>query len=181
VPNQFQARTSVPQFVTASVAALLVLSTAAQSQSAGATQARAAGSIAILADGKELVLSPSEIAKLERREARVVAEGASEAATVSGVRLWDLIQRAGVPSAQASGRQRAVMYVKLTGADGQSAVLALVEVDPGFSQRTVLVIDRRDGKPLDSVEGPWRVIIPDDGRHARWIRGLVTIEVVTLK
>jgi hypothetical protein len=41
--------------------------------------------------------------------------------------------------------------------------------------------DRRNGQSLDAVEGPWRAIVPDDLRHARWIRGLVTIDVGTLK
>ena len=85
--------------------------------------------------------------------------------------------KAGVPPTEASGRQRAVMYVKLTGADGQNAVVALVEIDPGFSRRVFLVADRRNGQPLNAVEGPWRAIIPDDQRHARWIRGLVAVTV----
>ena len=93
---------------------------------------------------------------------------------------WDVLQKAGVPPAEASGRQRAVMYVKLTGADGQNAVAALVEIDPGFSRRVFLLADRRNGQPLNAVEGPWRAIIPDDQRHARWIRGLISIAVSTV-
>jgi hypothetical protein len=100
---------------------------------------------------------------------------------VSGFALWDVLQKAGIPSAEASGRQRAMMYVRLTGADGQSALFALVEVDPGFSHRAIVVADRRNGQPLDVVDGPWRVFAPDDIRHARWIRGLVSIDVQSLK
>ncbi len=137
--------------------------------------------ITVKADGKQTILSASELAKLKRIDVRVVPEGSSDSATVSGVKLWDVLQAAGVPSAEASGRQRAVMYVRLAGADGQNAVLALVDVDPGFSRRLVLVADRRNGQPLDGAEGPWRVFVPDDIRHARWIRGLVTIEVGTIK
>lgn len=160
---------------------LTVVSAGVLTHGAVTAQTRASGSIAIRVEGRDVILSPAELGKVARHEARVVIEGASESTTVSGVLLWDLLQLAGVPSLQASGRQRAVMYVKLTGADGQSAVVALVEIDPSFSKRTVLVADRRDGKPLDAAEGPWRVIIPDDTRHARWIRGLVAIEVVTVK
>jgi len=47
-----------------------------------------------------------------------------------------------------------------------------------LTRRTV---DIGEGGPLDDVEGPWRAIIPDDLRHARWIRGLVTISVESLK
>ena len=139
------------------------------------------GSITVARDGRQSIVTPSDLAKLPRRDVRVVAEGAADSVTLSGVNLWDVLQFVGVPSAEASGRQRAVMYVRLKGRDGQNAVLALVEVDPGFSRRTVLVADHRNGKVLDESEGPWRVIIPEDQRHARWIRGLVGAEIVTLR
>jgi hypothetical protein len=145
------------------------------------TAAPPIGSITVERNGKQSVVKPAELGKLPRRDVRVLADGATDSATVSGANLWDVLQAVGVPPTEASGRQRAVMYVRLKGSDGQNAVLALVEVDPGFSRRTVLVADRRNGKALDESEGPWRVIIPDDQRHARWIRGLVFVEVVTIK
>ena len=144
-------------------------------------QSRPVGSISIRAESVNLTLSAADLTKIPRHEHAVDVEGAGGPGTVSGILLWDLLQLAGVPSPKASGRQRAVMYIKLTGADGQSAALALVDVDPSFSKRVVLVADRRNGKPLDAAEGPWRVFIPDDIRHARWIRGLVAIEVVAIK
>lgn len=162
---------------------LVVLSLSAGLPTSGQTSgpSRVAGSISIRSEAGELIVSPADAMKLPRQDQRLVPEGGGEAATVSGVRLWDLLQLAGAPPSTASGRQRAVIYVKLTGADGQSAVVALVEVDPSFSKRTVIVADRRNGRLLDSAEGPWRVFIPDDMRHARWIRGLVAIEVVAMK
>ena len=72
------------------------------------------------------------------------------------------------------------MYVRVVGMDGQAAVFALVELDPGFSRRATVLADQRDTKALSAVEGPWRLIVPDDLRHARWIRGVVRIEVGTL-
>lgn len=152
----------------------ILLTTVLLVQSASTGQA-STGAITIRSEGQELVLSPDDLAKVKRHEHQADAE------TLSGVLLWDLLQMAKVPSPKASGRQRAVMYMKLTGADGQSAVMALVDVDPSFSKRLVLVADRRNGKPLDATEGPWRVFIPDDIRHARWIRGLVAVEVLTVK
>ena len=139
------------------------------------------GSIMVARESRQTILAPADLSKLPHRSVRVVAEGSSDSATVSGVNLWDILQAVGVPPTEASGRQRAVMYVRLKGSDGQSAVVALVEVDPGFSRRTVLVADRRNGELLGESEGPWRVIIPDDQRHARWIRGLISIEIVSLK
>ncbi|MEP6620324.1 MAG: molybdopterin-dependent oxidoreductase [bacterium] len=159
---------------------LLVLLAAGVARAQSST-GQIAGSLRIRAEGREIVLSPADLAKLPRHELRVVAEGSSDSVTVSGVALWDVLQQVPAPAAEASGRQRAVMYVRAAGADGQNAVFALVEVDPGFSRRAALLADRRNGKALDAVEGPWRLIVPDDMRHARWIRGLVSIEVGTLK
>lgn len=129
---------------------------------------------------RETTLTAAEFRALPHHQLRVAAENSSDSTTVSGVAMWDLLQRAGVPSPQASGRQRAATYVRLVGADGQTALFALVELDPGFSRKIVLVADQRDGRPLDTTEGPWRVIAPDDIRHARWVRGLARIDVGTL-
>jgi hypothetical protein len=127
---------------------------------------------------RALTVSPADIAALPHRNVRV-AEDTGDSVTVSGVSLWDVLQKVGIPSAQASGRQRAATFLRLQGADAQVAVVALVEIDPGFSRRIALVADRRDGHPLDETEGPLRVVIPDDQRHARWIRGLASITVTT--
>ena len=161
--------------------ALIVLCLSVLVPSEALTQTRAPGSLAMRVDGQESVLLAADLATLPRHEQRVTLDGTDQTATVSGVRLWDLLQRARVPSPTASGRQRAVMYIRLTGSDGQNAVVSLAEIDPSFTKRVVLVADRRNGQPLAAAEGPWRVFIPDDLRHARWIRGLASVEVLTLK
>jgi hypothetical protein len=144
-------------------------------------ESQAKGTLTVRTGGRDSVLSPAQLATIPRHDLRVAGENSTDTATVSGVTLWDLMQKAGVPAAAASGRQRGSMYVRLRGSDGQSAIFGLVEIDPSFSKRTVLVADRRNGQPLDAVEGPWRAFVPDDIRHARWIRGLVLVEVDTLK
>jgi hypothetical protein len=59
----------------------------------------------------------------------------------------------------------------------QISLLVLLLCTPAFSDRVILLADRRDGKPLDNREGPLRLIVPGDKRHARWIRGVTTLEV----
>ena len=51
------------------------------------------------------------------------------------------------------------------------------QVDPAFSDHVILLSDRRHGKPLDSREGPLRLVVPGGKRHARCIRGVTTLEV----
>lgn len=161
--------------------AILTLLVVTITQGQGASGGSAPGSITVRSEDRQSILSPADLAKAARHEYRIAAEGSKDSVTVSGVSLWDILQLAGMPSPEASGRQRGVMFVRIAGADGQNAVFALAELDPTFTHRIVLVADRRSGQPLDAAEGPWRVFAPDDLRHARWIRGLVMIELVTLK
>lgn len=173
--------TRFPQLLAAF--AVFVFAHAAQAQApvaprAVASAAVAPGTLTLRAAGRTLVLSVAELAALPRVDIQLAGDAPGDSSTVSGVRLWDVIQRLGVPAAEASGRQRAVMSVVLTGRDAQRAVLALVEVDPSFSIETILLAERRNGAPLADVEGAWRAIVPNDRRHARWIRDVVGIEVV---
>jgi len=44
----------------------------------------------------------------------------------------------------------------------------LPELDPAFTDKQVALAFLRDGKPLSEKEGPYRVIIPEEKRMARW-------------
>ena len=143
-------------------------------------QAASLGAVRVRSGTRETLLTETDLRALPRHQLRVAAENSTDSSTVSGISLWDVLQKAGMPSPEASGRQRAATYVRLVAADGQTALFALVELDPGFSRKTVLVADQRNGQPLDASEGPWRVFVPDDARHARWVRDLVRIDVGTL-
>jgi hypothetical protein len=51
------------------------------------------------------------------------------------------------------------------------------ELAPSFTDRTILLADRRDGKPLSDREGPLQVIVPGEKKHARWVRQVVRLVV----
>ena len=61
--------------------------------------------------------------------------------------------------------------------DGYRVLFSLAEFDPAFNQRVILLADQRDGRPLDKREGPLRLVIPGDKRHARWVRGVSDLQV----
>jgi len=73
------------------------------------------------------------------------------------------------------------LYVLVKARDGYAAVLALPEFDAGFTDRVILLADRRDGHPLDAVEGPLRLVVPDEKRRARWVRQVIDIQVLWAK
>ena len=68
-------------------------------------------------------------------------------------------------------------YVIVEASDGYHAVFALPEFDPDFTDRVIILADRRDGRALPSPEGPFRVIVEGEKRHARWVREVTNLDV----
>jgi hypothetical protein len=91
--------------------------------------------------------------------------------------LWDdfLALAAAVVNAQ---KGRAVtLYLVVEAADGYRAVFALAEFDPAFTDRVILLADRRDGQALSSRDGPLLIVVPDEKRYARWVQQAIALRV----
>jgi hypothetical protein len=97
--------------------------------------------------------------------------------TYEGVSVADLLQRAGAPLGKQLRGPQLALYVLVSAADGYRAVFALPEFDPAFTDRVIVLADRRDGHEMTSPDGPFRVIVPDEQRHARWVREVTSLEV----
>jgi DMSO/TMAO reductase YedYZ molybdopterin-dependent catalytic subunit len=69
------------------------------------------------------------------------------------------------------------IYLLIEAQDGYQVLFTLPELDALFTDKVVLLADRRDGKPLSEKEGPLRVVVPDEKRQARWIRQVKSITV----
>lgn len=67
--------------------------------------------------------------------------------------------------------------IEVIGLDGKTVVYAIAELDAAFTDRIVLLADRRNGQPLLPDTGPWQVIVPNDKRPARWVRQVNKLEV----
>ncbi len=125
-----------------------------------------------------LSLDAKSFAVMPHHDLRVKDHEGKEA-VYSGVPLRDILQKAGAPIGNHQLRgPNAALCVLASAADGYRVALALAEVDDDFAERNILVADARDGKPLDAKEGPLRIIAPEDKRPARWIRQLISIDVV---
>jgi hypothetical protein len=61
--------------------------------------------------------------------------------------------------------------------DGYRAVFSLTEIDDAPADRTALLADSRDGKPLGPPEAPLRLIVPSDSRPTRWVRQVTTLRI----
>ncbi len=94
--------------------------------------------------------------------------------TYSGVPLPTLLAKINAPLGKELHGQAMTSYLVAAGSDGYSVVLSLAEVDPSFHEGQVLVVDTRDGQPLENY-GPFLLIVSDDKRPARWVHNLVSI------
>jgi DMSO/TMAO reductase YedYZ molybdopterin-dependent catalytic subunit len=57
-------------------------------------------------------------------------------------------------------------------------LFALPELDAAFTDRLVLLADRKNGEPLSSRDGPFQLVVPDEKRPARWVRQVRRIRVI---
>jgi hypothetical protein len=125
-----------------------------------------------------LILTPDMLAGLPRRTVTVTEEKGL-AVTYSGVDLDAMLAKNGAPHWPALRGAAGADYVLVRAADGYRTVFALVELDPAVTDKIVLLADQRNGAALGSDLGPFRLIVPDEKHHLRWIRNVVEIEVVS--
>jgi hypothetical protein len=114
---------------------------------------------------------------LPRSMVNVEAHGDFPAATYEGVLLGELLRKYGAPAGESIRGSALRLVVVATAADGYQVAFALPELDPAFTTDVVLLADRKDGKPIAGAEGPFRLIVPNENRHSRWLRQLTTIEL----
>ena len=94
--------------------------------------------------------------------------------------LHEILRRAGVPLGEALRGDALRFCVLVKAADGYKAAFSLAELDPAVTEKKVLLACRRDGKELDTVVGPLRLVLPDEKRHGRWVRRVTELEVIRL-
>jgi hypothetical protein len=127
--------------------------------------------------GKETTLSAEALAKLPRQTAKV-KDRQGKPVTYEGVPLTAALRSAEVTLGKDLRGPLLANCLLVEAADGYRVVFALPEVDPGMTDKVVLLADRKDGKPLAAGEGPYRLVVPDEKRPARWVKQVVRIRVV---
>lgn len=143
-------------------------------------QAPPAAVLAVQGDvSTPLKVTADDLAKMPRETVSVPAPDGSKI-VYEGVTLLALLQKAGAPFGEKLRGKALTMYVLAMAKDGYQVAFTLGELDPQFGNETILVADKRDGKPLPDKQGPFRLVCPNDKEGARSVRMLETLHVVRL-
>jgi hypothetical protein len=126
--------------------------------------------------GKTTTFSAEDLAKLPRQTVKV-KDPAGNAATYEGVSLAEVLRAANVTLGKDLKGPLVGNCLVVQAADGYKVVFSLPEIDPELTDRVVLLADRKDDKPLDAKEGPYRLVVPHEKRPVRWVRQVTGVAV----
>jgi DMSO/TMAO reductase YedYZ molybdopterin-dependent catalytic subunit len=129
---------------------------------------------------RPLALTEADLQALPHKRLAVTDEEGTPV-TYDGVPVVELLRRAGVPLGKQLRGPQMKLYVTADAADGYRVVFAMPEFDPDFTDRVVILADHRDGHVLAPPEGPFRLVVVGEKRHARWVREVTALDVEEAK
>ena len=129
--------------------------------------------------GKQSVLSRTDLEALPH--VKVTVRNSESPATFEGVALKALLEKGGVAFGESLRGKALASCLLVEAADGYRVVITLPELDPAFTDKQVILAFLQDGKPLDAKAGPYRIVIPDEKRMARWVRQVIKLKIVDVQ
>ncbi|MCA9184479.1 MAG: substrate-binding domain-containing protein [Pirellulaceae bacterium] len=125
---------------------------------------------------KIIPINAQVLAGLMRTKIRVTLHDGIDTA-YEGVLLSDLLSHSDIALGEKLRGHLVDQVIVAEASDHYRATFSLVELDPATQDKVVLIADRRDGQPLDEAEGPFRLIVPEEQRHVRWVRMLTSLRL----
>jgi DMSO/TMAO reductase YedYZ molybdopterin-dependent catalytic subunit len=125
---------------------------------------------------QSLALTAADLAKFKHQTVGAKRHDGVES-QFEGVPLIDILAKAGVPVGSNLRGPIMALYLVVDASDGYRAAFALAELDSAFTNRVILLADRRDGQPLSARDGPLQVVVPGEKKHARWVRQVIKLKV----
>jgi len=126
--------------------------------------------------GSQKELFAGDLAKLPAVEIETSDHGQSH--RYHGIAVRDVLMLVNAPLGEKLRGPANALVVKVRAADGYVSAFALAEFDAAFREQTILLVDAQDGKPLPDHSGPLRLVCPGDKRGARWVRQVISMEIV---
>jgi DMSO/TMAO reductase YedYZ molybdopterin-dependent catalytic subunit len=128
--------------------------------------------------GQHVTLGASDLRKLTVRDVDVTDPHSKQRARYRGVPVSAVLSLVGAPGGDALRGKALASHVRVDAADGYRVSFSLAELDAGVGATDAIVAFERDGQPLGSEIGPFRIVVPTDKRGARWARQVVSIRVL---
>jgi len=147
--------------------------------SSGQTPQSATSAISLGISGeveRPLKLTAADLGKLSRRSIRAKDHSGTES-EFEGVPLVEVLKLAGVKFGEGLRGKNLELFLVVEASDGYKVVYALPELDPAYTDKIIILADKRDGKVMDAREGPLRLVVPDEKRQARWVRQVIGLVV----
>jgi hypothetical protein len=129
--------------------------------------------------GKQTLLARADIEALPHVKVTTGASGVST--TFDGVPLKAVLERGGVGFGEALKEKRLASCLLVEAADGYRVVIALPEIEAAFTDKQIVLAFLKDGKPLDDKEGPYRIVMPDEKRMARWVKQVTALKILNVR
>jgi len=129
--------------------------------------------------GAPMKVTAADISAFPHQEVTLDEDG--KTVRFVGVPLRLVLEKGGVTFGNSLRGKRLSSCLLVEAADGYRVVIALPELDPGFTDRVILLADQVDGHPLGNKDGPFRIIVPGEKRMARWVRKVTTLKVVQVQ
>jgi DMSO/TMAO reductase YedYZ molybdopterin-dependent catalytic subunit len=123
------------------------------------------------------VVTAEDLKKMPRKTISVENAHAKKTEVYEGVLLAALLLKAGVPHGEQLRGAAMTSYVLVEAADDYRVVFSLAELDSSFQDSDVLLADTMDGKPLTPDQGPFKLVVPQEKRPARWIKMVKSVTV----
>ena len=125
-------------------------------------------------------MEASALHQLPRMEVRITdPHDPGKEIVYAGPSLIEVLKAGGLllDPGMAGIRDTVAMTVLVSATDGYRAAFALAELEPELTDRVILLADTKDGQPLPPHEGPFRIIVPNEKRPARWVRQVSAVTV----
>jgi hypothetical protein len=122
-------------------------------------------------------LERADIDKLRHVHFRAKDPG-GKTAVYSGVLLKDLLENLGFSFARERTDSILGSYIVVQTVSDRRALFSLTELDAAVTGKHVVFADAKNGKPMTSPEGPFRIVIPEEKEPVRWLQQVWAVFVV---
>lgn len=99
----------------------------------------------------------------------------------AGVAISEVLKLSSAPSGDSLRGGEMNRVVLFSAKDGYQVAFSLAELDASVRKQNAILADRVDGKPLPDSHAPRLLVVPDDLKHARWVRQVTRIVLAKLE